>query len=259
MQAKINKREAHITALYLAKFDQDAVIELGCKTWDEVYQKIGNILNYKPSAIKNSRDWFDPYFPNPRQGWYKNKPYKTVRDILEEFRNYEFKNLTEIVKNILGEDLSNNLDIYNNSTFIANLYELNNKQIEQEIERKNRERSLEEKRHVLALWEKEGGKTEVAIYDRQLKVLVGLADLITETEVIEVKDIKNWKYAVGQIFAYWYYLENNDKLVPRIHLFGGDGIDDSRIKLCESLMSNIFFPDFDKKVIVTYSEKSVIL
>jgi hypothetical protein len=102
------------------------------------------------------------------------------------------------------------------------------------------------------LWEEERGEREVSIFDRELKVLVGIADLITEIEVIEVKDIKNWKHAVGQIFAYWYYLENNDKLSPRIHLFGGDGIDDSRTKLCKSLMSDIFSPYFDKEVIVTY-------
>ncbi len=131
MQGKINKRVVCITALYLAKFDQDAVVELGCKTWDEVYQKIGNILDYKPSAIKNYRDWFDPHFSNPRQGWYQREPYRTIRDILEEFRNHEFENLTEIVKNILGEDLSKNLDISDSSTSIANLFKLNEKQIQQ--------------------------------------------------------------------------------------------------------------------------------
>ncbi|AFZ03914.1 hypothetical protein Cal6303_5024 [Calothrix sp. PCC 6303] len=77
-------------------------------------------------------------------------------------------------------------------------------------------------------------------------------DLITDTEVIEVKDIKNWKHAVGQIFAYWYYLDNRDELSPRIYLFGGDGIDDNRIQLCKSLTNKIFC--FDVEVIVTYSE-----
>jgi hypothetical protein len=32
----------------------------------------------------------------------------------------------------------------------------------------------------------------------------------------------------------------SDKLIPRIHLFGGEGEDDYRFKLCQSLMEEIF-------------------
>jgi hypothetical protein len=242
MLRKINMREAYIIGLYLAKFDRHAVIELGCKTWDEVYDKIGSILDYKPASIKNNRDLFDPYFPNKRKGWnYRPLSEKSV-EILEEFKNYGFEKLTIIVENILSGNL-----------YITDLIQLNIDLIKQETVQKEKERTLEEEMCVLALQEKEGGETEVAIFDKQSQVLVGLADLITDTEVIEVKHIKNWKHAIGQIFAYWYNLENNDELSPRIHLFGYDGIDDNKIKLCKSLMDNIFSPHFDGDVIVTYS------
>jgi hypothetical protein len=261
MSEKNNCWKAHVVALYLSKFDKKAYIELGCRDWNEVYKKVGNILNYPPLTIKNNRDYFDKYFPNSRQGWQK-EAYKTLRDVLSEFKKHDFKNLTEIVKNILEENsyileedsyiLEEDLYALEEDVYEIDLTHLNIELIQQETVQKEKERTLEEHMCVLALQEEEGGEREVPIFDKQLKVLVGIADLITDTEVIEVKDIKNWKHAVGQIFAYWYYLDNRDELSPRIHLFGGDGIDDYRIQLCKSLMNNIFC--FDVEVIVTYSE-----
>lgn len=46
---------------------------------------------------------------------------------------------------------------------------------------------------------------------------VGFIDLLTETEIIEVKNIKDWKSALGQILTYSAYYPNHKK---RIHLFG---------------------------------------
>ncbi|OCQ99617.1 hypothetical protein BCD64_10785 [Nostoc sp. MBR 210] len=98
------------------------------------------------------------------------------------------------------------------------------------------------------------------MFDPQSNSLVGIADLITQDEVIEVKNIQNWKHAVGQIFAYWYYLSlnsnlENKNLIPRVHLFGGNGIDDDRVKLCQALMEKIFEPYTDS-ILVTYAEES---
>ncbi len=55
-----------------------------------------------------------------------------------------------------------------------------------------------------------GGLTEVC-------TPVGFIDLLTETEIIEVKNIKDWKSALGQILTYSAYYPNHRK---RIHLFG---------------------------------------
>lgn len=38
---------------------------------------------------------------------------------------------------------------------------------------------------------------------------------MTDTEIIEVKKLKNWKQAIGQIMVYGLYLDNYSK---RIHL-----------------------------------------
>lgn len=252
------KREAHIAAFYLSKFNESALKELGCQTWKEVYTLIAHALGYKEASIKHYRDSFDPLLSNSRQGWYQNNTYKTIRDIFNEFGNYDFETLSDIVKNILEENWTSG--IYD-SNFIANLTFIKNQnllrqEIKVEKEQKRRERTPGEEACVSKLLQQEGGKREVPIFDHKSASLVGLADLITNTEIIEVKNIKNWKHAVGQVFAYWYYLalaNANKNLRPRIHLFGINGINDYRIQLCQSLMKKIFSPDIDS-VRVTYVE-----
>lgn len=58
--------------------------------------------------------------------------------------------------------------------------------------------------------EKENGKIEVACP-------AGRIDVVTDTDVIEVKVIYRWKDALGQVLAYRVFYPNK---VPRIHLFG---------------------------------------
>lgn len=45
----------------------------------------------------------------------------------------------------------------------------------------------------------------------------GRIDILTKTEIIEVKSAKNWKNAIGQVKAYGQYHPNHRL---RIHLFG---------------------------------------
>ena len=55
-----------------------------------------------------------------------------------------------------------------------------------------------------------GGLTEVV-------TPAGLSDLLTQTEIIEVKHLSEWKSAMGQILAYSGFYPEHRK---RIHLFG---------------------------------------
>lgn len=65
------------------------------------------------------------------------------------------------------------------------------------------------------------GKTEVHI-DK-----VGRVDILTKTEIIEVKNTKGWKSAIGQIKSYGQYYPKHKM---RVHLFG---------KLTESKLETI--------------------
>ena len=49
----------------------------------------------------------------------------------------------------------------------------------------------------------------------------GRIDLLTMTEVIEIKIVNKWKSAIGQVLTYGNYYPSRDK---RIHLFGKAGI-----------------------------------
>jgi len=62
---------------------------------------------------------------------------------------------------------------------------------------------------VLKLNDKLNGQLEVVTQ-------CGKIDIVTNTEIIEVKEYKLWKHALGQILVYGYYYPNKNK---RIHLF----------------------------------------
>lgn len=256
MQDPANRRETYIVGLFISKFDKIALKELECKTWKEAYTKISGSLGCKDTTIKNIRDWFDPFF-NKRQGWHKNNPHKIVRDTLTQFGYYELEDLSIIVKNILFQYKYHNFNNIANlsTTEIRKLINI----VEREKQQKQKQRNQQEKDYLFALLNQEGGDIEVPIFDCQSIYLVGIADLITHKEVIEIKNIKNWKHAVGQVYAYWYFLAVNNGLVinnltPRVHLFGGNGINDYRFKLCQSLMEEIF--RFYKVSTIVTSEKS---
>lgn len=67
-----------------------------------------------------------------------------------------------------------------------------------------------EKLCQLALAEELSGETEVV-------TPVGEIDILTVTEIIEVKPAKHWKSALGQILAYGHFYPSHQK---RIHLIG---------------------------------------
>lgn len=50
----------------------------------------------------------------------------------------------------------------------------------------------------------------------EVQCKTGIADILTDTEIIEVKTVKDWKHAIGQVLIY--QLEYPDKKA-RIHLF----------------------------------------
>jgi len=51
-----------------------------------------------------------------------------------------------------------------------------------------------------------------------VKTPAGNIDILTKNEIIEVKYIKKWKEALGQVISYGKYYPNHRQ---RIHLFGG--------------------------------------
>ncbi len=80
-----------------------------------------------------------------------------------------------------------------------------------------------------------GGEVEVV-------TAVGRIDLLTESEVIEIKDIRDWKEALGKILAYSAFFPEHSK---RIHLFG-------RADLTKLALAQATCADFN--ITVTFEE-----
>ena len=52
---------------------------------------------------------------------------------------------------------------------------------------------------------------------REVSTIAGNIDILTSKEIIEVKSIKSWKHALGQVLVYGMYYPSHNK---RIHLYG---------------------------------------
>lgn len=51
----------------------------------------------------------------------------------------------------------------------------------------------------------------------EVKTPIGYIDIMTDSQIIEVKRVRKWKWALGQILVYGLYYPDHEK---RIHLFG---------------------------------------
>lgn len=95
-------------------------------------------------------------------------------------------------------------------------------------------------------------KVEKIIRDRLMSVIggqpevstpVGRIDLLTDTEIIEVKHVADWKSAMGQVLAYASFYPHHTK---RIHLFSKQG---------ESLLTSVALTICSQqRIVVTFEE-----
>jgi hypothetical protein len=83
------------------------------------------------------------------------------------------------------------------------------KQIELSLSRVPRSEGFPEKLHQIQLCEQLGGEMEVS-------AAFGQIDILTDTELIEVKHYYQWKSAVGQLLA---YSQSYPDRIKRLHLF----------------------------------------
>ena len=93
-----------LVGLYLSKFSQNGLVELGFESFQEAFNVLGFSLGVKPASIKNYRDEFDPLFPNERKGWHKRNTRDYCKVIFDEFGNLKFKSFTELIKSFYIEN-----------------------------------------------------------------------------------------------------------------------------------------------------------
>ena len=90
-----------LVGLYLSKFDEQALLGLGFKGFNEAYNVLGFALGSKPASIKNYRDEFDPFFPNTRKGRHKRQIREYCKKILDDFSNLDLETFTELIKSFV--------------------------------------------------------------------------------------------------------------------------------------------------------------
>jgi hypothetical protein len=92
--------KAILIGLYLSKYDEAALSELGLDGFKQAFNTLGYAIGFNPSSIKNYRDEFDPLFPNPRKGWHKRPLREYCKVIYEQFSTLSFDNFTDLIKSI---------------------------------------------------------------------------------------------------------------------------------------------------------------
>lgn len=83
--------------------------------------------------------------------------------------------------------------------------------------------------------EKVQKKLEKKLNGKHQTTPVGIIDILTDTELVEIKAWSNWKSALGQVFAYGHYYPNHMK---RIHFFGrppSENLQQAIFAICASL------------------------
>ena len=93
--------DALVVAYYLSRRDLDGIKELEYKNFSVAFKELGKILGKKPATIKNMRDEFDPYFDNPRAGWYQRPLRKSRQIVLAKFADVTDEELIKIVRHII--------------------------------------------------------------------------------------------------------------------------------------------------------------
>lgn len=92
-----------IAAFYLAKFNEEAVRNLGYAGFRDAFNNIGATLNYSPNSVKNRRDDFDPLFDH-RAGWHQVELGRSNLEIVDNFDHLSEEALRAIVLDLLDKE-----------------------------------------------------------------------------------------------------------------------------------------------------------
>jgi hypothetical protein len=94
---------------YLARFNNEALANLGYNTWNAAFDDISNRLKVKSHSVKNWRDEFDPLFEH-RVGWYQRPMTPSRVKVAQALESLDEVQIREIVKDILSGKLKNEPD-----------------------------------------------------------------------------------------------------------------------------------------------------
>lgn len=111
----INQKKS-LVAFYISKYNEDAFKELGYtgpayKAMDDLSIRITGPTVVPNAYIKQRRDEFDVFFDNGRVGRRNRKPTAAVTEMYERWNVMSFKEISELVKIVLGGMLEENQEL----------------------------------------------------------------------------------------------------------------------------------------------------
>jgi len=118
----VNNEQAIIVSYYLSRFNNEALNNLGYKTWKNAFEVLSRKIEINKYTHQNWRDEFDP-FHGHRAGWYQRQPRKTISTIISQFEQLEKYGIRQIVEEIINGNkidlpVVDNLDTEVNSNLI---------------------------------------------------------------------------------------------------------------------------------------------
>ena len=104
-----NNQKKSLVAFYISKYNEDAFRELGytgtvSKAMEDLSIRITGPGIAPNAYIKQRRDEFDVFTGSSRKGWHKRAPIQSVVLMHNDLKNYDFEELTRIVKTLLSEN-----------------------------------------------------------------------------------------------------------------------------------------------------------
>lgn len=101
-------QESHKLALYvsyyLARFNNEALQNLGYSTWNQAFDDISEKLQVKKQSVKNWRDEFDPLFQH-RAGWYQRPMTPSRVRVAQALESLEESQIQGIIRDILSGNI----------------------------------------------------------------------------------------------------------------------------------------------------------
>ncbi len=92
-----------LVGLFLSKFDDAGLNILGFSGFSEAFNTLALSLKASPASLKNYRDEFDPYFPNPRKGWHKRSIRQYCKNLMDEYASLDIDDFANLIKTEISD------------------------------------------------------------------------------------------------------------------------------------------------------------
>lgn len=107
MSMKDKHKPCLYISYYLARFNDEALAELGYSNWNMAFNDNGQKLDVKPNSVINRRKKFDPLCGD-RAGWHQREMTPSRIKVAQALEGLDEMQIRSIAKNVLSGELLKN-------------------------------------------------------------------------------------------------------------------------------------------------------